>query len=372
MKSIVLVIPSLAGGGSERVLTAMANYWVEHGRDVAVVTLQPSTKDKYKLDSRVRREELELGRARWYQVRHYRRIIGRLREALITCQPSVIVSFLVRANILVAQAARGLPYPIVFSERTSLSLIGEKLRIKLLRRLIYRKAQIIVAQTEETAAQLRRLSGRTEVVVIPNPISKEILLKEKPPEIKDSQRLIVGLGRLQWVKGWDVLIRAFARLPIVDEDWLLAIYGEGPERCALEKLIASLEVSDRIRLCGWTPDPASVLREASVFVLPSRSEGFPNALLEAMALGLPVIASNCPSGPADIIVDGINGLLVQPDNVNALSHALLALMKDRGKRERLGRCAREVRKRYRLDRIIAQWNRELERVQNILPRIRRR
>jgi glycosyltransferase involved in cell wall biosynthesis len=167
------------------------------------------------------------------------------------------------------------------------------------------------------------------------------------------------VGRLSPEKGFDVLVRAFARIAPWFPDWTLQILGTGPQRGQLEDLADSLGVRDNVRWAGWVEEPESALLESGVFVLPSRYEGFPNALLEAMACGLPCIASACDSGPAEIIRDGVDGLLVPPENVDALADALRQLVSDEDKRARLGRHAVEVTSRFSREAFFGRWEEAL-------------
>jgi GalNAc-alpha-(1->4)-GalNAc-alpha-(1->3)-diNAcBac-PP-undecaprenol alpha-1,4-N-acetyl-D-galactosaminyltransferase len=132
--------------------------------------------------------------------------------------------------------------------------------------------------------------------------------------------------------------------------------GEGPERPRLEAQIRAAGLEERVRLCGWIPDPASVLRTCDAFVLSSRFEGFPNALLEAMALGLPAISVDCPSGPADIIRHEVDGLLVPFGNVPALAAAIRRLLSDGRLRGQLGAEAVRVVERFSTARYFALWD----------------
>ena len=138
-------------------------------------------------------------------------------------------------------------------------------------------------------------------------------------------------------------------------DWTLQILGEGPQRAALEDLADSLGVRDNVHLTGWADRPQTALLEAGAFVLPSRYEGFPNALLEAMACGLPCLAFACDSGPAEIIRDGVDGLLVPPGNVDALAETLRQLVSDEAKRARLGGRAVEVASRFSIEAFFTRW-----------------
>ena len=183
-------------------------------------------------------------------------------------------------------------------------------------------ANALVVQTEDIATWARR-RFRIPIHIIPNPVK---LQSEGPQRNKSDVRFLISLGRLAPQKGFDILIRSFAALAGRHPDWQLIIYGDGPDRTFLERLRSESGCAARIFLPGLTRDSAEALRQASLFVLPSRFEGYPNVLLEALAVGLPVVATACPGGTADILKNGLHGMLVTPDDVSALTAALDVMM----------------------------------------------
>jgi glycosyltransferase involved in cell wall biosynthesis len=170
------------------------------------------------------------------------------------------------------------------------------------------------------------------------------------------------MGRLDTQKGFDLLLRAFAKCCRERPDWALTIIGEGEERDELQALAQNLDIASKVRFTGRVAVPAALLRRADLFVLSSRYEGFPNALLEAMAVGLPVIATDCPSGPAHIVRNDIDGILVPTEDVDALATAMAGLMDDDAWRKRLGASATSVVERFSVERIMEHWDSLLEQV----------
>jgi glycosyltransferase involved in cell wall biosynthesis len=165
------------------------------------------------------------------------------------------------------------------------------------------------------------------------------------------------MGRLSPEKGFDLLIRAFAQVAASHPDWSLQILGEGEHRPALEALVHAFQLGDRVRLPGWVDQPESLLQQAALFVLSSRYEGFPNALLEAMASGLTCISFDCDSGPVEIIRHEVDGLLVPAEDTDALARALERLMADEALRVRLALEATTVVARFGYDGVLEQWDR---------------
>ena len=170
------------------------------------------------------------------------------------------------------------------------------------------------------------------------------------------------MGRLDPGKRFDLVIDSFADVAPDHPDWRLVILGDGPERGALAERIDRHGLSERIALPGAVARPDSVLERCRLFVLASDYEGFPNALCEAMACGLPVVATDCPVGPREIVRDGVDGVLVPPGDRRALSGALHQLMGDDGRRDRLGRSAREISRRLAPAEILDRWDDLLRRV----------
>jgi glycosyltransferase involved in cell wall biosynthesis len=201
------------------------------------------------------------------------------------------------------------------------------------------------------------LAARTpgRFVVIPNPVPHPPP-SSAIPELRRSPS-ITAMGRLSHEKGFDLLIRAFAKVRGPHPDWTLTIFGEGVERKALEALRDSLGLGACVQLPGVVDKPHDVLRQSDLFVFPSRFEGFPNALCEAMACGLPVIAADCRSGPREIIKHGINGLLVAPGDHVQLAETIKQLIEDPPLRSRLGANAATLPEQFSLSSIMQQWDR---------------
>lgn len=358
---VVLVISGLGAGGSERVITTMADHWARVGRPTTLITLSDATADHYALDPRVRRVALAVAReAEGIRDRIFGNI-GRaraLRRALLASDATVVVSFGDRMNVLTLLATRRTPLAVVVAERNDPRHHPMGRAWGILRRLTYRLAASLVVQTEGLRPWAAGVCDRRRVDVIPNPI----LDPPSPAVAHPRIPRVLAAGRLAHQKGFDDLISAFALSVPEHPGWDLVIAGEGPERPALERRIAELELTGRVLLPGVVKDLGERMDGASVFVLSSRYEGFPNVLLEAMAHGLPVISTDCPSGPADIITDREDGLIVPVGAVPAMAAALHALMGDEEQRRRLGERATGVRERYSLERVMPRWERIIDRL----------
>ena len=351
---VALVISALGAGGAERVIITLANTWAARGWQVDLITFEPpGTKPYYEVDPLVGLRQLgvpSVGRPRWRAMRQGMRRVRALRQVLRAAAPDVTISFLAKINVLTLLASRGLAVPVVVSERNN----PERQRFRgtwsWLRQHLYATAWCVVTPSrgvlDSFAPRIRR-RGR----VIPNPVDLAPGARPRPGAGR-----LVAVGRLVHQKGFDLLLPAFAKIAPDHPEWTLTIWGEGEQRAALEALCARLGLAERVRLPGLTERPGQWVEEADVFVLSSRYESFGNVITEAMVAGLPVIAFDCPWGPGDIIRDGEDGLLVAPEDVDALAAAMRRLIVDGDLRQHLGQAAARNVQRFARGAIVAQWD----------------
>lgn len=355
---VSLVISSLNAGGAERVMTTLANAWVARGWQVDLFTTHDAGREPhYPLSPAVGLRSLD---PRLPSPFRQLATVRSLRAAIRDARPDVVVSFLNYTNIMTLAACRGLACPVIVSERLDPRVIAIGPVWSFLRLLTYPRAKLLVAQTN-TAAELYGALTGGRVRVIPNPVHAPAPRQADPASpVAADGHTILCVGRLQKQKGFDVALRAMSLLGPACADWRLVILGEGPERRDLERLRAELGLGDRACLAGQVADPWPWLRQAGIFLMSSRSEGFPNALTEAMAAGLPVISTDCPSGPADIITPGVDGLLVPVEDPAAMAKALAQLIDSGDLRTRFAQAAPGVLERYSLESVLAAWDRVLE------------
>ena len=250
-------------------------------------------------------------------------------------------------------AARLAPPGVVTVGVENMNLHSHRRRLSQEMRRVFRSFDAIVALTDDDARAYRaELNGApTRVERIPNALPA---LGGGTATLEE--RAVVAAGRLTGQKGFDLLIRAFARVARERPGWELRIYGDGSQRAQLERLIGELSLNGSVRLMGATRDIGEELARGSVFALSSRFEGFGMVLVEAMSKGLPVVSFDCPRGPAEIVDDGVDGVLVPNGDVDAFASALIALIDDEDRRRALGAAGLVKSKSYEIGPIGARWD----------------
>lgn len=346
--SLMLVINSLDGGGAERVLAILARELAASGRfrGVVLATLD-DTQDRYPLDAAVERIRLDTAGS-------LPRGFLALRRVVLAERPDVVLSFLTRANVAAALVGRLTGTPVVISERvnTSSHLAGRRdaAVTKALVRFVYPLAHHVVCVSDGVRRDLLRNFAvpAARMSVIHNPVDRGGIAAaaRAEPAIALPPDFFVAVGRLVPNKGFDRLVRAVAALP---RGPALVILGEGPERERLQTMIDGFGLSGRVFLPGHVAEPHPIVARARAFVSSSSAEGFPNALVEAMCLGRPIISTDCESGPAEILgregeqpvrtmTFARYGILVPTGDAAALTEAL-AHLSEEGRSAQWGRLA---------------------------------
>jgi len=361
------MIHGLGVGGAERVMTLLADGLAARGHQVYLLTLSGVEEDFFVPGSGVNRVRLDLATESTTVVEGLRanmRRIKAIRRKIAELAPDAVLSFTTTVNILALMACAGTRVPVFVSERVDPRGHLIPFRWSVLRYLAYRRARALVAQTAVVAAWYRqRLPARVLVAAISNPVA--LGTPSGPAAVTMPAPFILAAGRLVHQKGFDLLIRAFALAAPECGQMHLAIAGEGPEADALARLAREYKVEDRTFFLGRVSRLGALMREAHAFVLSSRYEGFPNVLVEALAAALPVVATDCKSGPREILCGGRHGLLVPPENPQALSAALVRIATDQELRRGLSAAGPSAVSRYDLSRIVGQWERVLSGSGNI-------
>jgi GalNAc-alpha-(1->4)-GalNAc-alpha-(1->3)-diNAcBac-PP-undecaprenol alpha-1,4-N-acetyl-D-galactosaminyltransferase len=352
-RKLTFVINALGPGGAERVMTFLAAAFATQGAQVSILSFDGCSPPFFPLPPAVAHRPLGLlGRSSGSleaMMKNLHRIY-RLRYAIRASRPDTVLSFCDQTNVLTILAAIGLGIRVVVAERSNPYLNTPPVW-RFLRRLVYPLAHRVVVQTKEAT---RAFTYHSRVSVIPNPVSIP-QIGEVSPDKRLKRPCVLGLGRLVPEKRFDLLIDAFAAATETHPGWSLVLVGVGPARADLESRIKERGIIGSVRLLGCVQRSEDLLSQADLFVLCSDYEGFPNALCEAMACGVAVIATDCPNGPREIIRDGVDGVLVPPSDAAALSAAMARLMSDAGERARMGARGREVCARFAADQVISRW-----------------
>ena len=382
---VFLMADAFGEGGVARTTTNLANHLAQT-REVRVISLtRRRDKPRFELDDTIDLTVLDDLRGGGSRVnrRLRRRLHRRLRRIPSRLRPlpsEKSVSLL--TDLLLRRAIRGVRSGVIVSTRPSLHLalttfarpgvttvgwehLNHESRshnprlMQVLHAAIPRLDGCVVL-TEADAQDWRRdLPGlRTALEVIPNSVAWPI--RAEPANVES--KVVVAAGRLVPRKGFPRLIRAFAPVARRHDDWQLHIYGQGPQKQELAELIRRLDLDSQVLLRGYSRDLPDVLANASIFAMTSLSEGFPMVLIEAMSTGTPLIAFDCPRGPAEIIRNGSNGLLIPKGPFQQFTRGLESLVVDADLRARMGAQALQDAQAYTIQNVAADWDRFLERL----------
>lgn len=365
MEKIVFVVGSLRMGGTERVVSLISAGLAKRGYDVCVISLSNTKSDHYPLSSDVQRVALDVERAAnnylvsgWAVMRR----ISILRRAILTQKPDVVLSFTDRLNIMALVALIGKNIPVVVNVRTPHAANGATIRS--LSKLLYRRADMLLSNGQHLDHEWAWLPHARRAVIF-NPLSHVDVDVAPEHVLPENRHHIIHMGRLIPTKNQRHLLTAFAKLAEDFSDWDLIIIGDGPLHDELSAYAATLGLADRIVFTGRLQTPFATIKQGDIFALTSLFEGQPNALLEAMACGLPVVSTDYVGDPRAIVEHGVNGLIVANNDIAALCDALASLMRDPERRLKFGSAARQVRERFALNTILDQWERIISEISSV-------
>ncbi|MGF1670621.1 MAG: glycosyltransferase [Balneolaceae bacterium] len=343
MKRICLIIHSLGIGGMERVMTMLANnYSKREDTEVHLVLIGRKRNIEYPLSGKVIIHKPEFEFNNKHRTAHTLRTLSFLRSEVKKIDPDTVLSFGEMWNNLVLLALYGLDYPVYISDRSEPGKDLGKLH-NFLRNHLYPKASGYIAQTEAAKSICIKNGWNENVTVIGNPIRKITA-----NGTVERENIVLSVGRLIETKHFDRLITMFAELD--QPGWKLLIVGGDAKKqnlsVQLKKLIHDLGVNDRVFLEGEQKHIDDFYRRSKIFAFTSSSEGFPNAVGEALSAGLPVVAYDCEAGPADLIENNNNGFLVSLFDEEAFKKKLQIVIKNENIREQFGDCAKESINKY--------------------------
>lgn len=316
MKRIDIITKAMTTGGAERVIAQLANFFVEQNVECRIITTE-DWEVMYPLNEKVM--VVPIGKKSNNKVIDRMVRYSALRKTVVSYRPDVVLTMPEDTGVYVILALLGTGIPVYVSERNNPWVMPDVKITRLLRKVAYQFASGVIFQTE-MAKSFFSPRIQKKGVVLPNPVDDSRI---PDPYEGVREKRFVAVGRLEPQKNFSLLIKAFAKFSKEVPEYKLTIYGEGQERSKLEKLIADLGMRDNIDLPGQDKDVLNKINSAAAFILSSDYEGMPNALIEAMCMGMPVISTDCPSGgPRTLITNKVNGILVSIRNIDQLSEAM--------------------------------------------------
>jgi GalNAc-alpha-(1->4)-GalNAc-alpha-(1->3)-diNAcBac-PP-undecaprenol alpha-1,4-N-acetyl-D-galactosaminyltransferase len=355
-KTIAFAIYSLNAGGAERVLTALANE-LRSTFNVYIITIIPCN-SFYKLHPEVKLLNCNFKDDENQRFIHsinnnFKKI--KVISAFIKQETiDIIISFTTSVNVLAIIASKSSGIPCIVSERNNPQVNPPNKFWAFLRNRTYNYANCLVVQTNENKSFFSKVTKPNKIKVIKNPISTDLAMKKQGLKTAAKKKIILTVGRLDENKAQSLLINAFSDIKNKD-DWKVEILGDGSMKNELQQLVKKKGMESKISFLGVISDVENFYASSSIFVFTSRSEGYPNVLAEAQFFGLPCISTNCPNGPADLIENNYNGILIDVDNQDLLKIQLERLMFNEDLRTYLGKNAQLSSESLLMHNISNMW-----------------
>lgn len=359
MKICFFIGSMIEKGGSERVLSNLTKYFSTY-TDVELLTILNS-RIAYKIDDKVnvthldKKEILEYKSTnKFISILKYIIRYGRYRKYLKKTKPDVVVSFMPEASFLSLMTPKSKKTKRIISVRNDPSKEFKNSIYKFLSKKLYKRADGFVFQTTDAKKYFNK-EIQSKSIVIPNPINEEFI-EDISITNKKNNSSIVSVGRLDSQKNHFLLIDSFKEVLSKFPDATLVIYGEGSLRNKLEEYVKKNGIEDKIKLPGRVENIKELIKEANCFVLSSNYEGMPNALMEAMALGLPVVSTDCPcGGPRFLIKNNVNGILVDTNNVKQMSEAIIKILSNKEFSKYISKNAKKIVEDLNPKKINKKW-----------------
>ena len=354
--NIAILIRTLEAGGAERAASSLANAFASAGHAVTILCLTGSG-SFYPISSDVTVRYLNedsAGGGKRAAFSALRKRFCALRRFVRTQKPDVLMCMSWSTTLYGIACTAGVSTLCVGAERANPYVLDASAATTFLRRVSAVLCGGFVCQTERARAFYPR-AARAKIAVIPNAIFNPLVYDISVPN--ERTKTVAACGRLDRNKGFDVLLDAFAAVHRAYPAYRLCIFGEGACRGELTAQAQKLGIADAVDLPGADPQAIRTIAQSAVFVLSSRSEGMPNALIEAMAVGVPCVSTRCDMGPEELIDDGVNGLLVPVDDAEAMAQAVMRVLSCAELADTLGKNALQVRRTHALPAVAAQWTR---------------
>lgn len=352
-KKIAFLIPSLSAGGAERVVVTLANTFVDKF-EVFVIVLN-KTEIAYNIDKNITiiylKEKYLPSSSLFEAIKSNIVYLRKIVKIVKNNQIDLLIGFTTTINILTVISSRLLKKPNLISERNNPEVYIPNTFWRILRNFWYPFTDGLVVQSQFIKEFYQKTIQEQKIKIIPNPINEIMLSARK--EYGERENVILTVGRLDANKNQKLLIEAFANLNV--GNWKLEIVGDGVLREEYKKLTISLGIEDKVNYVGNVNNVQDYYNKAKIFVFTSQSEGFPNALLEAMSFGLPCISTDCPFGPSEIIKNNENGYLIEVNNRKQLESRLTDLMNNPELCMNFSGKALQSTTKFKIDEISKQW-----------------
>lgn len=360
--NILIIVNNLSGGGAEKVAVDLGNH-LSTKHNVSFLTLS-NKPDKYVINDNINRKAICLNAPSGNVIKGLFSNINRillLRKEIIALKPDLVISFMNRTNIRVLISLINTKIPVVITEHNYPKMNKMSLSWEFLRRIMYKKAFKLVSVSKGIQECFNYLKPEKKMVIY-NPT--DIRLTNEKCDIKIEGKNFFTMGRLVNIKGFDILIKAFSKISDRYPDWKLNILGEGPEEHNLRMLVKEHNLEERILFHGFVKNPHYILKDCDVCVVPSRSEGFSLVIIEAMKCGVPVVSTDCPVGPRELIENMINGVLVKNEDVDELAKGMELLISDNDLIKKLKNNASDMLDRFENETIFSEWDSLIESINN--------
>ena len=347
---ITFFIGSLYGGGAERVTCNLASYLVQQGHQAEILTMS-ETEKAYELDERVTVKTL-LPRSNrksklWNTMIRFPRFWNYLRKN----QTDTYIVMLPKTTIMLLAFRKMTKAKVIAAERNDPKAYSKKISEML--KKYASCADGWVFQTEDAQKWYGNAIQNCKSTVIPNAVNPIFI---RPQYRGEKRKVIAGAGRLNDQKNFGLLIRAFTKIAAEFPEYSLVIYGKGDKEQKLKSLVNSMGLRERVKFPGNIQNIAEEMEKNTMFVLSSDFEGMPNALMEAMALGLPCVSTDCPcGGPRYLIQNGVDGLLVPVGDENKMAEAIKNLLTNRDYAKEMGQKASKISEKLAPDKIYGEW-----------------